>query len=111
MANVSTTAVREGDVYVVNGQKTFISGGLHADYFTTGVRTGGEGVNGISLLMIHREYPGVQCTRLKTQGEVVELASTVKSERFGDETAFFLRVSCVRHVFNMFSEAQSQDGT
>ena len=41
VANVATTAVKEQDVYVVNGQKTFISGGIHADYFTTGVRTGG----------------------------------------------------------------------
>lgn len=68
VANMATSAVREKDVFVVNGQKTFISGGMHADYFTTGVRTGLAGTGGISLLMIHRDTPGVQTTRLKTQG-------------------------------------------
>ncbi|CAJ1447491.1 unnamed protein product, partial [Effrenium voratum] len=68
VAGMQTTARREKDVFVVNGQKTFISGGMHADYFTTGVRTGAAGLGGISLLMIHREMPGVQTTRLKTQG-------------------------------------------
>eukprot|EP00439_Symbiodinium_sp_Y106_P015705 s4478_g2.t1 len=68
VAALQTTAVREGDVYVVNGQKTFISGGMNADYFTVGVRTGPPGLGGISLLMIHRDFPGVQLKRLATQG-------------------------------------------
>lgn len=68
VAGVKTTAVREGDVYVVNGSKAFISGGMNADYFTVAARTGKKGLGGISLLMIHRDYPGVKTTRLKTQG-------------------------------------------
>ncbi|CAK9008553.1 Acyl-CoA dehydrogenase AFT10-1 (AF-toxin biosynthesis protein 10-1) [Durusdinium trenchii] len=81
VANIQTTAVREKDVYVVTGQKTYISGGMNADYFTTGVRTGSSGIGGISLLMIHRDYPGVQTTRLKTQGWGV---STTTSVAFND---------------------------
>lgn len=77
VANMASTAVREKDVYVVNGQKTFISGGMHADYFTTGVRTGSSGIGGISLLMIPRNLPGVHTTRLKTQGWGVSTTTLV----------------------------------
>ena len=44
----------EEDHYVVNGEKTFISGGIRGDYFTVGVRTGSKeaGLGGISLLLI-----------------------------------------------------------
>mmetsp|Transcript_6679 Transcript_6679/g.11437 ORF Transcript_6679/g.11437 Transcript_6679/m.11437 type:complete len:423 (-) Transcript_6679:32-1300(-) len=68
VANMRTTAVREGDHLIVNGNKTFISGGMHADYFTTGVRTGSNGIGGVSLLLIPRDLPGVTTSRLKTQG-------------------------------------------
>lgn len=70
VANVQTVATLDpsGQFYVVNGQKTFISGGMNADYFTTGVRTGASGLGGISLLLIERKAPGVKTTRLKTQG-------------------------------------------
>lgn len=68
VANMNTIAVREGDEYLINGVKTFISGGMHADYFTVGVRTGDKGFGGISLLMVHKEYRGVQVSRLRTQG-------------------------------------------
>ncbi|MBL4671039.1 MAG: acyl-CoA dehydrogenase family protein [Arenicella sp.] len=47
VANIKTTARRDGDHYVVNGSKTFISGGLGADWISTAVRTGGEGAGGI----------------------------------------------------------------
>jgi acyl-CoA dehydrogenase len=43
LAQLQTTAVRDGDVYVVNGAKKFITGGGYADYFTTAVRTGTDG--------------------------------------------------------------------
>jgi len=71
VANVQTTAVLDasGTYYVVNGQKTFISGGMHADYFTTGVRTSGKaGSQGISVLLVPRPSAGLNTTRLKTQG-------------------------------------------
>ncbi|CAE7233040.1 AFT10-1, partial [Symbiodinium pilosum] len=71
VANVQTTAVLDasGQHYVVNGQKTFISGGMNADYFTTGVRTSGKtGSKGISLLLVPRSSDGLNTARLQTQG-------------------------------------------
>ena len=64
VANLQTTARREGDHYIVNGSKTFISGGMGADWFTTGVRTGGEGAAGVSVLVIPAELAGVSRTPL-----------------------------------------------
>jgi acyl-CoA dehydrogenase len=46
----------------------FITGGMRADYLTTAVRTGGEGLGGISLLLIETDRPGVSRTSLKKQG-------------------------------------------
>jgi len=68
VANIQTTARREGDYYIVNGQKKFITGGLKASFFTTAVRTGSEGMEGISLLLLEKEMPGITIRRLKTQG-------------------------------------------
>lgn len=58
VANIKTRAVKDGDEYVVNGSKTFITSGQRADYYTVAVRTGAEGYNGISLLLIERDRPG-----------------------------------------------------
>jgi len=58
VASLRTRAVRDGDHYVVNGSKTFITSGCRADFVTTAVRTGGEGHSGISLLVIERGTPG-----------------------------------------------------
>ena len=69
VANIKTTAVLKGDHYIVNGSKTFISGGMRADWLTTAVRAGGEGFGGISLLLISMETEGVSRTKLnKKQG-------------------------------------------
>ncbi|MBI9089612.1 MAG: acyl-CoA dehydrogenase family protein [Desulfobacterium sp.] len=58
VANIKTTAVRNGDHYRVNGSKTFITSGVRADQLTCAVRTGGEGAHGISLLVIESDTPG-----------------------------------------------------
>ena len=69
VANLRTTAVRDGDHYIVNGSKTYISGGMGANWFTTGVRTGGEGAGGVSVLVIPADAEGVSRTPLaKKQG-------------------------------------------
>jgi alkylation response protein AidB-like acyl-CoA dehydrogenase len=68
VAAIQTTARREGDFFIVNGVKKFISAGTHADYFTTAVRTGGAGMSGISLLLIERTRPGVECRKMNMQG-------------------------------------------
>jgi acyl-CoA dehydrogenase len=64
VANLRTTARRDGDHYVVNGSKTFITSGMRADVVTTAVRTGPQGLGGISLLAIEAGTPGFSRTLL-----------------------------------------------
>jgi acyl-CoA dehydrogenase len=68
VANVKTTARREGDHYIVDGSKTFITSGMRADWITTAVRTGGPGMHGISLLVIPGDTPGLSRTKLDKMG-------------------------------------------
>ncbi|MBB1090698.1 acyl-CoA dehydrogenase family protein [Rhodopseudomonas palustris] len=68
VANLRTTAKRDGDHYIVNGEKTFITSGMRADYITTAVRTGGDGPGGVSLLLIPGDTPGLTRTPLKKMG-------------------------------------------
>jgi acyl-CoA dehydrogenase len=68
VANLQTRAVRDGDHYVVNGSKMFITGGMRADFYTVAVRTGGPGAKGISLLLVERDMPGFTRSPLKKQG-------------------------------------------
>jgi acyl-CoA dehydrogenase len=63
VARLATRAVRDGDVYVVDGAKTFITSGCRADLVTCAVRTGGDGHGGISLLVIERDTPGFTVSR------------------------------------------------
>ncbi len=64
VASLKTTARREGDVYVVNGTKTYITGGMNANWLSTAVRTGGEGGEGVSMLLIPMDSDGVSRTAL-----------------------------------------------
>ena len=63
VARLRTRAVRDGDSYVVNGSKTFITSGVRADFVTVAVRTGGEGHGGISLLVVDNDMPGFTVDR------------------------------------------------
>jgi len=67
VANIRTSARKEGDFYIVNGSKKWITGGLFADFFTTAVRTGEEGMGGISLLLLHKDMPGIRVRKMETQ--------------------------------------------
>ena len=67
VAGIHTTAVRDGDCYVVDGTKTFITSGVRADFVTTAVRTGGPGHAGISLLVIEKGTPGFTVDRTLTK--------------------------------------------
>ncbi len=58
VSGLTTTAIREGDFYRVNGSKLFITSGTRANVITTAVRTGGPGFAGISLLLIDSDTPG-----------------------------------------------------
>jgi len=61
LAGISTTAVRDGDVYVVNGSKTFITNGINADLVVTAVKTDpAERHAGMSLLVVERGMPGFE---------------------------------------------------
>lgn len=68
VAALATRAVLEDGEYVVNGTKTFITSGMRADYYTTAVRTGGHGAQGISLLLIERDRAGFTRAPLKKMG-------------------------------------------
>jgi acyl-CoA dehydrogenase len=63
VASITTRAVRDGDAYLVNGSKMFITSGCRADFVTTAVRTGGPGHAGISLLVIERGTPGFSVSK------------------------------------------------
>lgn len=73
VAALRTTARRvpdgDGDHYVVNGEKTFITSGMRADWITVAVRTGeGRGAGGISMLLMPGDAPGLSRTRLSKMG-------------------------------------------
>ncbi len=63
VARITTKAVRDGDHYVLNGAKTFITSGVRADFVTTAVRTGEEGYAGISLIVVEKGTPGFEVNR------------------------------------------------
>ena len=58
-AALRTRAARDGDHYVLNGSKAFISGGGRSDVYVVMVRTGGEGPSGISALVVEKDTPGL----------------------------------------------------
>mgnify|MGYP000070715663 CR=1 FL=1 len=68
VASLTTTAVKDGDHYIINGSKTFISNGVLSDYIIAAVRTGGKGAKGISMMIIERDRKGVSATALKKLG-------------------------------------------
>lgn len=68
VARLKTRAERRGDRYVINGAKTFISHGMSADYIFVAVRTGGEGMSGLSVLLVERDTAGLSATPLKKMG-------------------------------------------
>ncbi|MDQ0611904.1 acyl-CoA dehydrogenase [Variovorax sp. W1I1] len=69
VAALRTTAKRDSDHYVLNGEKTFITSGMRADWITVAVRTGeGRGAGGISMLLVPGDAPGLSRTRLAKMG-------------------------------------------
>lgn len=101
VASIRTRARRDGDVFVVDGAKTFITSGVRADFVTCAVRTGGEGHGGISLLVIESNSPGFSVgKKLKKMGwwasDTAELhfeaCRVPASNLIGDENAGFLQI-------------------
>jgi acyl-CoA dehydrogenase len=73
LSRLSTTAVRDGDHFVVTGRKTMVTNGTTANFYVTAVRTtpsvvGGPGVTGVSLLVADADLPGITTSRLETMG-------------------------------------------
>jgi alkylation response protein AidB-like acyl-CoA dehydrogenase len=60
VGSVATTAVLDGDEYIVNGSKTFISNGINADLVVVALRTGPDRHRGITLLVVERDTPGFE---------------------------------------------------
>ena len=63
VGHLRTTAVRDGDLYVVNGSKTYITSAVRGDYVVAAVRTGGPGAAGISMLVIEKGTAGFEVSR------------------------------------------------
>ena len=64
VASIRTTARRDGDDYVINGAKTFITSGTRADFITLAVRTGDDGFGGISLVLFPTKTKGFSVGRV-----------------------------------------------
>jgi acyl-CoA dehydrogenase len=81
VASLRTRAERDGEEFVVNGAKTYITSGARADFVTVAVRTGGPGFAGVSLLVVPSDAPGFRVVRrLEKMGwhcsDTAELAFT-----------------------------------
>ncbi|MFQ5639252.1 MAG: acyl-CoA dehydrogenase family protein [bacterium] len=69
VAAIRMRAVRDGDEYVLNGSKTFITNGVYGDFITVAVKTNPEaGVEGISLIIVDSEAPGFSAKKLEKMG-------------------------------------------
>lgn len=63
VGHLTTRADKDGDDYIINGAKTYITSGVRADYVVTAVRTGGPGAAGVSLIVVDKGTPGFEVTR------------------------------------------------
>ena len=68
VSRLRTTARLDGDHYVIDGEKVFITSGLRADWLTVAVRTGGPGAAGVSLIAVPGDTPGLSRTALRKMG-------------------------------------------
>ena len=70
VANLRTTARREGDHYIINGEKTFITSGMRFDWISLAVRTDADnkGAGGISMIAVPGDAPGLSRTKLHKMG-------------------------------------------
>ena len=69
VANLRTTATREGDYYIINGSKTFITNGYYGNFVNVAVKTDpAAGLAGISLIVVDADTPGFTRTKLKKMG-------------------------------------------
>ena len=70
VANIKTTAERDGNIYRVNGSKKWITNGIWSDYAAMAVRTSGAGPKGLSMIWVPlKGHPGVDLRRIKVSGQ------------------------------------------
>jgi acyl-CoA dehydrogenase len=63
VGHLRTNAKRDGDDYIINGAKTYITSGVRADFVVTAARTGGSGAAGVSLIVVEKGTPGFEVSR------------------------------------------------
>ena len=63
VGHLTTRADRQGDEYVLNGAKTYITSGVRADFVVTAARTGGPGAAGVSMIVVDKGSPGFEVSR------------------------------------------------
>ena len=68
VARLACSARRDGDTWVIDGEKTFITSGVRADWITVAVRTGSKGAAGISLIAVPGDAPDLERTPLAKMG-------------------------------------------
>ncbi len=69
VAALRTSVARDGDAWVLNGAKTWITNGVEGDFFVVAARSGrNAGAGGISLLAIDSDTPGIRASRLRKMG-------------------------------------------
>ena len=69
VAGMRSTAVKEGDHYILNGSKTFITNGFYSDYLIVAAKTSPElGNKGISIFVVDRDSQGLSATKLDKLG-------------------------------------------
>jgi len=69
VAGMRTTAIKDGDHYVINGSKTFITNGVYSDYLIIAAKTDPDSKHaGMSIFVIDRDTPGVSATKLDKLG-------------------------------------------
>ena len=102
VGHLTTKATRDGDDYIINGAKTYITSGVRADYVVTAARTGGPGAAGVSLIVVDKGTPGFEVTRkLDKMGwrssDTAELSYTdvrvPVANLIGDENSGFAQIA------------------
>ena len=69
VAGMRTTAIKDGDEYVINGSKTFITNGVYSDYLVVSAKTDPDaGSKGISIFVMERDTPGISANKLDKLG-------------------------------------------
>jgi acyl-CoA dehydrogenase len=115
VAAIKTTAVRDGDDYVVNGSKTFITSGMRADFITTAVRTGEPGMGGLSVLVIESGMTGFTRSPLQKMGWRCSDTATLYfdkvhvpvANRIGAENAGFMAIMLIFNTERIMISAQA----